>query len=120
MVTSGIAGNPIYDAIVSARGPSSDTDWTGSCGLYSLTLQQPGVYTIQVSKTGYVTPAPTTLTLPPSRADLDFTLAPLSGNHATVSGTVRDRPINRWPASASASMNATSVGVAALIAPTEL
>ena len=50
-----------------------------------------GRLTIQVSKTGYVTPAPTTLTLPPSRADLDFTLAPLSGNHATVSGTVRNQ-----------------------------
>ena len=84
------AGNPLDSAIVRVSGPSSDGAWTCN-GRYGLALEQPGTYTVRVSKAGYVTPAVTTLTLPPNRADLDFTLAPLTGNAATVSGTVRDQ-----------------------------
>ena len=44
------AGKPLYNAYVRAMGPDYASDWTDSCGLYRLTLDLPGAYTIVVSK----------------------------------------------------------------------
>ena len=83
-------GDPLYDVYVrTISGPDYDSDWTGSCGLYRLILNQAGAYILQATKAGYTTPPTRTVTLPPSRADMDFVLRETSARY-TVSGTVRD------------------------------
>jgi protocatechuate 3,4-dioxygenase beta subunit len=85
------AGNPIADVGVSAySGPDNDSDGTGSCGRYRLTLHEPGTYSLAASKPGCSTvPTRTMVIIPPSRADVDFVLAPAAGI-PSVSGVVRD------------------------------
>ena len=82
------ADNPLSNAYVSAIGPGYASDWTDSCGLYRLTLNTPGTYSVGASRLGYTGSTIPTMTLPPSRADVDFVLSPNPGY--TVSGTVRD------------------------------
>lgn len=68
-------GNPVNNAdVMSFSGPfdfsSAQTDASGH---YSLTVG-PGEHRIGVTKAGYLKPAEQTVTTPPSRADVNFTL----------------------------------------------
>ncbi|MCX6030252.1 MAG: carboxypeptidase-like regulatory domain-containing protein [Chloroflexi bacterium] len=77
---------PLSGVSVQAYGGSvSDSDTTGADGLYSLTVVS-GTYTLAASKSGYASPPRQQVTVPPSRADVDFTFV----QHYTVTGTVRD------------------------------
>jgi len=89
-----VTGNnslPIGNAYVRiANEGTSDSSWTGNCGLYRLTVNQPGVYVIQAGASGYATSLSRTIVLPPSRPDVDVALLPDSTPRYTVSGNVRD------------------------------
>ena len=63
---------PCKDAQVRTySGPTSASDSTDANGSYSLTVVA-GTYQVEVSKTGYPSPPQQTVTVPPSRANLDF------------------------------------------------
>lgn len=82
-------GNPVAGATVSASG-DNDSDYvaTDATGAYRLRVQ-PGVYLVQVSKSGYLSPAGQTVTVPPDRADVNFAFLPLPPRY-TIRGVVRD------------------------------
>ena len=66
-------GTPLQNVLVRTdSGPIYDSDSTGADGTYTLTVIA-GAYRIEVSKSDYPAPPPQTVTVPPSRADVDFT-----------------------------------------------
>jgi len=99
-------GAPVSNAYVRVRsGPSSSSDWTSSCGLYRLSLSQPGVYVIEATRGDHPNPVTKTVTLPPSRADADLVLSRGPGPDAKITGIIREE--NGEPA----------VGIAVLTCP---
>lgn len=81
-------GQAVSGAEVRAEGPSgSALAWSWSCGVYEL-LVAAGTYTVSAGLSGYASPAPQTVAVPPERFDVDLTLAPL--DRYTIAGTVRD------------------------------
>ena len=64
-------GNPVFSAMISAS-PGSYTAWTDSSGTYTLTVTG-GTYVVRATKYGYPDPNAQTVTVPPSRTDVNFT-----------------------------------------------
>jgi len=78
------AGNPVPDVLVSAS-PGGYLAFTDANGHYTLHVVA-GTYVVTVSKTGYPSPPGQTISVPPSRDDLDFTFL----QTYAVSGAVRE------------------------------
>ena len=65
--------------------PCLSYDSTDADGSYSLTVLA-GTYQVEVSKTGYASPASQIVTVPPSQSSINFTFP----QRYTISGAVRD------------------------------
>jgi protocatechuate 3,4-dioxygenase beta subunit len=78
-------GAPLAAAHVVCTGPLSAGAWTDPYGAYTLTVTA-GSYQVSVSKGDYPSPPAQTVTVPPSRTDVDLTFS----GRCTIAGTVRD------------------------------
>jgi protocatechuate 3,4-dioxygenase beta subunit len=78
------AGSPVSDVLVSAS-PGGYLAFTDASGHYTLHVVA-GTYVVTVSKTGYPSPSGRTISVPPSRDDLDFAFL----ETYAVSGAVRE------------------------------
>ena len=71
-VTDGI-GAPVAGAAISVSGPVNASTTTASDGRYAFRLPA-GTYSVSVSKAGYISPAPRTVTVPPHATNVNFVL----------------------------------------------
>ena len=66
-------GKPVKGATISYTGPVSGTVPTGADGRYSLNLPD-GTYVVTAHIAGYASTLPTTITVPPATAELNFAI----------------------------------------------
>lgn len=87
---------PVLGAIVSIPGPDGLVAVTNAAGDYELTVIA-GTYTISAVKPGYPSPPPQTVTVPPSRSNVDFLLSTITATNTPTPGPAPNSSINYLP-----------------------
>ena len=106
-VTDAVSGSGIYNALVSASGPSSGSAYSDSNGYYTISGLTPGSYQVTASKSGYASQTKPATVSSGSTTTVDFQLQP---NPGKIGGRVTDASTGNGIAGATVSYSGPNSG----------